>query len=153
MPYPVDPTRNRNWKTRTLLLLWFMQSWGQGYIIGGVELRLVTQKCVPYFFDQSPLSNSSCTIGNSEWNECHPQIVAVASTSDDNQQEVFVFYNSFFMVDSRIERLLYIHLYYYQRQLLHCAQSQRSWVFAQWREWLCNTRPIVDVCELSKWLN
>ena len=40
--------------------------WGQGYIIGGVELRLVMQKCVPYFFDQSPLSNSSCAIGNSE---------------------------------------------------------------------------------------
>ena len=105
MPYLVDPTRSCNWKTRTLLLLWFMQSWGQGYIIGGVELRLVTQKCVPYFFDQSPLSNSSCAIGNSEWNKCRSQIVAVASTSDNNQQEVFVFYNSFFMVDSRIERL------------------------------------------------
>ena len=41
----------------------------------------------------------------SEMNACRPQIVAVASTSDNNHQELFVFYNSFSMVDSRIETL------------------------------------------------
>ena len=30
----------------------------------GVELRLVMQKCGLYFFDQLPLSISSCAIGN-----------------------------------------------------------------------------------------